>query len=248
MGALIYFLLGVLFLAICEWFYLKKIHNVDARHEEPSVVKDKMESLVASASSLAGSASASAVNMGDKVKDIPAVSKGRAFLERMAAKEAQEKTDGNAQATSESSDQNPAAAKQDKTSITTTRAMAKKVSVASTTSSAESGSSSKAETQATTSSLSATASTPSRANSNTLDDLQKVSGIGPKIHELLEAEGIKSFETLAKTNVATLSSIMQKAGPRYALADVSSWPEQAKMLAKGDLEALKMLQQSLKKA
>lgn len=241
MGALIYFLLGVLFLAICEWFYLKKFLNVDARHEEPSLVKEKMDTLSEDASSLAGSASASVASAGSKVMEIPAVSKGRVFLERMAAKESQEKTESNTQSTSETSNEDSVVTKQDKTSIKTTRAMAKKVST--TTSKGEQAISEPSVSVAST--VTTSSSTPS---SNSQDDLQKVSGIGPKIHQLLQADNINSYEVLAKTSVATLSTIMKKAGPRYALADVSSWPEQAKMLSKGEFEALEMLQQSLKKA
>jgi len=245
MGALIYFLLGVLFLAVCEWLYLKKFHNVDARHEEPSAVKEKIDALSETASSLAGSASASAASASSKVMEIPAVSKGRAFLERMAAKEAQENTAEikaeNSEPMSETADQTSVVTKQDKTSINTTRAMGKKVSVTTT-------KSEKVDISPAASTQSTAATSPPSTAGNGLDDLQKVSGIGPKIHQLLQADNINSFDALAKTNVATLSAIMQKAGPRYALADVSSWPEQAKMLSKGELEALEMLQQSLKKA
>lgn len=240
MGAFIYFLLGVLFLAICEWFYLKKFHHVDARHEEPSAVKEKMDTLSETAGSLAGSASASAVSAGNKVMEIPAVSKGRAFLERMAAKEAHEKSDNKDVAHAEASGQDSVVSKQDKSSIKTTKAMAKQVSTR--TSYAE-----KNAVEAAAPIVSASSRSSSRRTGSGQDDLQKVSGIGPKIHQLLQADNINSFDTLAATNVATLSEIMKKAGPRYALADVSSWPEQAKMLSKGEFEALEMLQQSLKK-
>ena len=83
--------------------------------------------------------------------------------------------------------------------------------------------------------------------SNKPDDLKKVSGIGPKIADLLKAEGIDTFAKLAKTDVKKIQEILEKAGPRYALADASSWPEQAQLLAEGKLDALELLQASLKK-
>lgn len=79
------------------------------------------------------------------------------------------------------------------------------------------------------------------------DDLKKVSGIGPKIAELLKADGIDSFAKLAKVDIAKIQGILKTAGPRYALADASSWSEQAQLLDEGKLDALEMLQASLKK-
>ncbi|HID82659.1 MAG TPA: hypothetical protein EYH06_08135 [Chromatiales bacterium] len=79
------------------------------------------------------------------------------------------------------------------------------------------------------------------------DDLRKVSGIGPKIAELLKADGIDSFASLAKADLTRIQSILKDAGPRYALADASSWSEQAQLLDEGKLDALELLQASLKK-
>ena len=58
-------------------------------------------------------------------------------------------------------------------------------------------------------------------------DLQKVTGIGPKIAELLVDSGIVSLADLAQTPVETLREILSGAGRRYATADPSTWPEQA---------------------
>jgi predicted flap endonuclease-1-like 5' DNA nuclease len=92
------------------------------------------------------------------------------------------------------------------------------------------------------------ASKPKAAATTKGDDLKKVSGIGPKIADLLRADGIDSFAKLAKTDLGAIQSILKKAGPRYALADANSWSEQAQLLVDGKLDALEMLQASLKKS
>ncbi len=77
------------------------------------------------------------------------------------------------------------------------------------------------------------------------DDLTKIEGIGPKISGLLQAAGIQTFAQLASTDVARLQSILDAAGPRYRIANPSSWPAQARLAASGDWEALQKLQDSL---
>jgi len=89
--------------------------------------------------------------------------------------------------------------------------------------------------------------TAAKPKSVKADDLKKVSGIGPKIAELLKAEGVDSFAKLAKTDLEKIQTVLKNAGPRYALADASSWPEQAQLLDDGKLDALELLQASLKK-
>jgi len=51
------------------------------------------------------------------------------------------------------------------------------------------------------------------------DDLTKIEGIGPKIAELLSANGIDSFATLSRTDVAKLWSILDTGGTRFRLAN-----------------------------
>jgi predicted flap endonuclease-1-like 5' DNA nuclease len=79
------------------------------------------------------------------------------------------------------------------------------------------------------------------------NDLKRISGIGPKISELLVAENIDSLAVLAKTDLSTLKSILEKAGTRYATADPSSWPDQAELLNNGDKEGHAKLIDTLKK-
>lgn len=78
------------------------------------------------------------------------------------------------------------------------------------------------------------------------DDLTVIEGIGPKINELLNTAGIYTYEDLAHTPVDRLQDILQNAGPRFRLADVSTWSLQAQHAAKGDWDGLKLLSEKLK--
>lgn len=77
------------------------------------------------------------------------------------------------------------------------------------------------------------------------DDLKKIEGIGPKIEELLNQAGIRTFGELTETDVDQLKQILADAGARYKLADPTSWPEQAKLAAAGDWNDLEELQAKL---
>jgi predicted flap endonuclease-1-like 5' DNA nuclease len=77
------------------------------------------------------------------------------------------------------------------------------------------------------------------------DDLEVIEGIGPKIAGLLKAAGISTFAQLAGADLGRLDEILQSAGLRR-LANPSTWPEQAKLAAAGDWEALEILQGQLK--
>jgi len=69
--------------------------------------------------------------------------------------------------------------------------------------------------------------------SKAVDNLTKISGIGPKVAALLKAEGITSFATLATTPVDTLQGILDKAGKRYQIIVPTTWPDQARSLSEG---------------
>lgn len=77
------------------------------------------------------------------------------------------------------------------------------------------------------------------------DDLKAIEGIGPKIEELLNNKEIKTWRSLADTEVSTLQEILSEGGPRFSLADPSSWPKQAEMAADGKLDELQKYQDSL---
>jgi uracil permease len=75
------------------------------------------------------------------------------------------------------------------------------------------------------------------------DDLTHIEGIGPKTADVLEAAGIINFDQLASTDVAKLEQILKAANLR--LAKPGTWPEQARLAAKGSWEQLKVLQDKL---
>jgi len=77
------------------------------------------------------------------------------------------------------------------------------------------------------------------------DDLKIVEGIGPKIAELLNEAGIKTWTGLAGTPVSRLDEILEAAGPNFQIHSPGTWPEQARLAAAADWEALKKLQEEL---
>ncbi len=77
------------------------------------------------------------------------------------------------------------------------------------------------------------------------DDLTKIEGIGPKIAEIMNAKGIKSFSDLASAEVENLKEILAEAGSRYKSHDPTTWPQQAKLAAEGKWDELKKLQDEL---
>jgi predicted flap endonuclease-1-like 5' DNA nuclease len=66
------------------------------------------------------------------------------------------------------------------------------------------------------------------------DDIEQIEGIGPKIAELLRAQGLNTFSDLAATPVEKFSAILDSAGSRFKLANPGTWAEQAALAAKGD--------------
>jgi len=78
------------------------------------------------------------------------------------------------------------------------------------------------------------------------DDLKIIEGIGPKIAELLAADGIDGFAALANASIEQLQAILEKGGSRYKMHDPGTWAQQADLAAKGEWETLKELQDKLK--
>jgi large subunit ribosomal protein L21 len=76
-----------------------------------------------------------------------------------------------------------------------------------------------------------------------VDDLTKIEGIGPKVAKTLNEAGISTFEALSKAKVEDLQKILSSAGLK--MMDPATWPEQAKLAANGDWDALKKLQDKL---
>lgn len=78
------------------------------------------------------------------------------------------------------------------------------------------------------------------------DDLTVIEGIGPKISGLLKTAGILTFAQLATTDVTRLKQILNEAS-LTALADPTTWPEQAGLAAEGKWDVLEQLQGQLKR-
>lgn len=77
------------------------------------------------------------------------------------------------------------------------------------------------------------------------DDLTRIEGIGPKIHEILLKNSIRTFEVLANTESSRLKEILELAGSRYQMHDPTSWPRQSRLAADGNWDALEQLQDVL---
>ena len=75
------------------------------------------------------------------------------------------------------------------------------------------------------------------------DNLTKIEGIGPKVAKVLYEGGISTFEELSNAKVEDLQKLLNDAG--LQMMKPTSWPEQAKMAANGDWDALKELQDQL---
>lgn len=76
-------------------------------------------------------------------------------------------------------------------------------------------------------------------------DLEIIEGIGPKIAELLNANGINTFEELSKMSVDSINAILDQGDGRFQLANPSTWAEQAQLAAQNKWAELKALQDSL---
>jgi predicted flap endonuclease-1-like 5' DNA nuclease len=78
-----------------------------------------------------------------------------------------------------------------------------------------------------------------------LDDLKVIEGIGPKIEELLHADGIMTWRQLSQTDPARIRGILDAAGPAYRIAEPATWPRQAGLCADGKWAELKVLMDEL---
>jgi predicted flap endonuclease-1-like 5' DNA nuclease len=67
------------------------------------------------------------------------------------------------------------------------------------------------------------------------DDLERIEGIGPRIAEILRAQGICSFAQLARSDADELRAALERGGLRFA-PSLGTWAAQAGYLARGDAE------------
>lgn len=78
------------------------------------------------------------------------------------------------------------------------------------------------------------------------DDLTKLTGIGPKLAEAMNAAGISAYAQLAEMAVEDVNGHLAASNIRYSKATAESWAAQARLAAAGDWEGLKNYQASLK--
>ena len=77
------------------------------------------------------------------------------------------------------------------------------------------------------------------------DDLTKIEGIGPKINELLQEDGINTFADLAGTAPDAIKEILAAGGSQFATHDPETWPAQSEMARDGKWDELKVWQDEL---
>ena len=61
----------------------------------------------------------------------------------------------------------------------------------------------------------------------TKDDLKLIKGIGPKLEQLFNENGIETFAQLAKASEAKIKSILEKAGPVFKNVNFLDWVKEA---------------------
>ena len=77
------------------------------------------------------------------------------------------------------------------------------------------------------------------------DDLTVIEGIGPKINDLIKADGVKTYAELADTPVSSIQTVLDNAGSSYQIANPGTWPDQANLAANNRWPALRALQDVL---
>ena len=77
------------------------------------------------------------------------------------------------------------------------------------------------------------------------NDLTVVEGIGPKINELFNNAGVKTFVQLAAQSVTQMRKVLDDGGSRFRIANPSTWAQQGALAADNKWEELKKLQDNL---
>ena len=80
---------------------------------------------------------------------------------------------------------------------------------------------------------------------STKDDLRVIEGIGPKIEDILNQNGVYTWRELALTPVNNIKSMLERAGSKFKMHDPKTWPEQANMANTGAWDELKKYQDFL---
>jgi chromosome segregation ATPase len=79
------------------------------------------------------------------------------------------------------------------------------------------------------------------------DNFTIIAGIGPKVDAILKAKKINTFSKLSSLSVENILETLENENPNLIrLVDPKNWPEQAKLAADDEWEALTALQESLR--
>ncbi|WP_223032446.1 hypothetical protein [Hanstruepera marina] len=70
------------------------------------------------------------------------------------------------------------------------------------------------------------------------NDLTVIEGIGPKIEELFNNQGVKTWKELSEMSVQKCQQVLDDGGERFKVHNPGTWPEQAKMAYEGNWKKL----------
>lgn len=77
------------------------------------------------------------------------------------------------------------------------------------------------------------------------NDLTIVEGIGPKIQNLFQENGIITWKALSEATIGKCKEILEKGGPNYTMHNPATWPAQAALAFEGKWSELKKWQDEL---
>lgn len=77
------------------------------------------------------------------------------------------------------------------------------------------------------------------------EDLTIIEGIGPKIEDLLRANGVAGFAQLAQLHADNLADMLERGGPSFRYANPAHWARQAALAVENRWSELKQLQREL---
>ena len=86
---------------------------------------------------------------------------------------------------------------------------------------------------------------PAPAEEVASEDLTKIEGVGPKIAEILNSNGINTYAQLAASSPDQIRQMLDAAEGNFANHEPATWPDQAQLAASGDWDKLKEWQDEL---
>ena len=72
------------------------------------------------------------------------------------------------------------------------------------------------------------------------DDLQRIEGIGPRIEQALVSSGVTTYRDVSRASEQRLRAALEASGLSFA-PSLTTWAEQATLLARGDEEGFALL-------